>query len=148
MFTLCVSVSSHCLLLIRTSLMAQRVKNLLAIQETRVRSLGREDPLEKGMATTHSSIPAWRIPKDWRAWVATFYRITKSWTWLSDKHTHTHTHTHTRAGLGTPGIQYDVMLTNYICNDLLSEYGHVLRQRGLGLQHTYFLGGGRLQFNP
>ena len=37
------------------------VKNLPAVQETRVRSLGREDPLEKGMAT-HSSILAWRIP--------------------------------------------------------------------------------------
>ena len=37
------------------------VKNLPAIQETWVRSLGREDPLEKGMAT-HCSILAWRIP--------------------------------------------------------------------------------------
>ena len=37
------------------------VKNLHAMQETRVGSLGREDPLEKGMAT-HSSILAWRIP--------------------------------------------------------------------------------------
>ena len=37
------------------------VKDLSAIQETWVRSLGREDPLEKGMAT-HSSILAWRIP--------------------------------------------------------------------------------------
>ena len=37
------------------------VKNLPAKQETRVRSLGREDPLEKDMAT-HSSILAWRIP--------------------------------------------------------------------------------------
>ena len=37
------------------------VKNLLAMWETQVRSLGREDPLEKGMAT-HSSILAWRIP--------------------------------------------------------------------------------------
>ena len=37
------------------------VKNLPAIQETWVRSLGREDPLEKEMAT-HSSILAWRIP--------------------------------------------------------------------------------------
>ena len=36
------------------------VKNLPAAQETRVQSLGREDPLEKGMAT-HSSILAWRI---------------------------------------------------------------------------------------
>ena len=37
------------------------VKNPLAIQETRVQSLGREDPLEKEM-TTHSSILAWEIP--------------------------------------------------------------------------------------
>ena len=43
------------------SLVAQRVKNLPAIQKTQVRSLGRDDPLEKEMAT-HSSILAWRIP--------------------------------------------------------------------------------------
>ena len=36
------------------------VKSLPAMQETQVRSLGREDPLEKKMAT-HSSIPAWKI---------------------------------------------------------------------------------------
>ena len=41
--------------------MAQVVKNLLAMWETQVQSLGQEDPLEKGMAT-HSSILAWRIP--------------------------------------------------------------------------------------
>ena len=46
---------------IGASLMAQIVKNLLAMQETQVRSLGREDPMEKGMAT-YSSILAWRIP--------------------------------------------------------------------------------------
>ena len=40
--------------------MAQTVKNLPTMQETWVRSLGQEDPLEKGMAT-HSSILAWRI---------------------------------------------------------------------------------------
>ena len=40
---------------------SQTVKNLSAVWETRVRSLGWEDPLEKGMAT-HSSILAWRIP--------------------------------------------------------------------------------------
>ena len=39
---------------------AEMVKNLLAMQETQVGSLGREDPLEKEMAT-HSSILAWRI---------------------------------------------------------------------------------------
>ena len=43
------------------SLVAQMVKKLPATQKTRVRSLGWEDPLEKGMAT-HSSILAWRIP--------------------------------------------------------------------------------------
>ena len=41
--------------------MAQTVKNLPTMQETQVRSLGWEDPLEKGMAT-HSSILDWRIP--------------------------------------------------------------------------------------
>ena len=45
------------------SLVAQMVKNLLATQETWVRFLDWEDPLEKGMAG-HSSILAWRIP--WR----------------------------------------------------------------------------------
>ena len=44
-----------------TSLVAQMVKKLPAIQETQVRSLGQEDPLEKGMAT-YSSILACRIP--------------------------------------------------------------------------------------
>ena len=42
--------------------MAQKVKNLPTMEETRVLSLGREDPLEKGMAN-HSSILAWRIPQ-------------------------------------------------------------------------------------
>ena len=41
--------------------MAQWVKNLPAMQETGVRSLGQEDPLEKGMAT-HPSVLVWRIP--------------------------------------------------------------------------------------
>ena len=42
------------------SLIAQLVKNLPAVQDTRIRSLGREDRLEKEMAT-HSSILAWKI---------------------------------------------------------------------------------------
>ena len=45
----------------RVSIVAQLVKNLPAVQETWVRSLGWEDPLEKGKAT-HYSILAWRIP--------------------------------------------------------------------------------------
>ena len=44
-----------------TSLVAQAVKPLTTMQETWVRSLGREDPLEKEMAT-HSSTIAWKIP--------------------------------------------------------------------------------------
>ena len=48
------------LCLYRASLVAQRLKRLTPMQETQVRSLGREDPLEKEMAT-HSSILAWRI---------------------------------------------------------------------------------------
>ena len=39
----------------------QMVKNLPAVHETQIQSLGRQDPLEKGMAT-HSNILAWRIP--------------------------------------------------------------------------------------
>ena len=41
--------------------MASMVKNLPAMREIQVLSLGQEDPLEKGIAT-HSSVPAWRIP--------------------------------------------------------------------------------------
>ena len=46
-------------------------------EETPVRSLGREDPLEKGTAT-HASILAWRIPMDRGAWWATVHRVTKN----------------------------------------------------------------------
>ena len=42
-------------------MLAQRVKHLLAMQETRVRFLGQEDPLEKEMATHSSTLP-WKIP--------------------------------------------------------------------------------------
>ena len=73
------------------SLVAQTVKNLPAMQETQVRSLGREDPLEKEMAT-HSSILAWRIP--WTEELGELYsprglkesnkteRLTRSFTFL------------------------------------------------------------------
>ena len=44
-------------------MVAQRVKHLPTMQETRVQSLGQEDPLEKGMAT-HSSTLAWENPMD------------------------------------------------------------------------------------
>ena len=48
---------------LKPSLIAQLVKNLPATQETQVRFLGRQDPLEKGMAT-HSNILAWKISMD------------------------------------------------------------------------------------
>ena len=57
------------------------VKNLPAVLETRVQSLGQENALEKGKAT-HSSILAWRIPMDRGAWRATVHGVTKSWTQL------------------------------------------------------------------
>ena len=63
--------------------MAQTIKNLPAMQETWVLSLGQEDPLQKGMAT-QSSILVWRIPIDRGAWWATVHRVTKSQTQLSD----------------------------------------------------------------
>ena len=50
-----------CLKLQGASLVAQLVKNLPAMRETWVRSLGQKGPLEKGKAT-HSSILAWRVP--------------------------------------------------------------------------------------
>ena len=61
------------------SLVAQMVKNPPAMQETWVRSLGWEDPLEENMAT-HSSILAWRIPMDRRA----IHGVTKTQIQLSD----------------------------------------------------------------
>ena len=58
------------------------VKNLPAMQETWVQSLGWEDALEKGMAT-HSSILAWRIP-DRSDWQAIVHGVAKSRTQLRD----------------------------------------------------------------
>ena len=58
------------------SLVAQLVKNLPAMQETQVRSLGQEDSLEKEMAT-HSSILAWEIPMNRGAWRAMVHGVTR-----------------------------------------------------------------------
>jgi len=60
------------------------VKNLPAMQETWVLSLGWEDPPEEGMAT-HCSILAWIIPMDRGACWATVHGVTKSRTQPSDK---------------------------------------------------------------
>ena len=65
------------------SLVAQMVKNLPILQETGVRYLGRENSLEKGMAT-HSSILFLQNSMDREAWWATVHGVTKSRTRLSD----------------------------------------------------------------
>ena len=58
--------------------MAQSVKNLPAVQEAWVQSLGWEDPLEKGM-TTHARMLAWRIPMDRGAWWTAVHGVQKSY---------------------------------------------------------------------
>ena len=63
-------------------------KESACMQETQVQSLGREDPLEKGMAT-HSRILTWRIP-----WTEEPCGLDMT-EWLTHTHTHTRTHTHT-----------------------------------------------------
>ena len=61
MSPICVCVCVCVCVLLETSLMAQMIKNLPAMWETWIQSLGWEDPLEKG-TVIHSSILAWRIP--------------------------------------------------------------------------------------
>ena len=71
------------------SLVAQTVKRLPEMWETRVRFLGREDPLEEGIAT-HSSILVWRIPTDRGAWRATVRGVAKSRTLCMTERLSTH----------------------------------------------------------
>ena len=59
------------------------IKNPPAIPEIWVRSLGWEDPLEKGMAA-HSGVLVWRIPMDRGAWQATVRGVAKIWIRLSE----------------------------------------------------------------
>ena len=80
------------------------VKNLPAMQETWVRSLGWKDPLEEGRAT-HSSILAWRIPMDRGAWWTTVHGVTKSQTQPSDFHSLTY-------ALLWGKCQYDIDIVN------------------------------------
>ena len=62
---------------------AQMVKDLPAMWETQIRSLGQEDPLKEGMAT-HSTILAWRIPWTEESDVLQSMGVTKSLAQLSD----------------------------------------------------------------
>ena len=64
------------------------------MQETRVGSMGQEDPLEEEMAT-HSSILAWKNAMDRGAWWATVGGGHKELDTTERTHTHTHIHTHT-----------------------------------------------------
>ena len=61
------------------SLVVQMVKNLPAMWESWVRSLGWEDPLDEGIAT-HSGILTWRIPMDRDVWWATIHGVSKKQT--------------------------------------------------------------------
>ena len=63
--------------IIWASLVAQMVKNLPAMWETWVQSLGWEDPVEEGMST-NSSVLAWRILMDKGTWQATVHGVAKS----------------------------------------------------------------------
>ena len=67
---------------VQTCLVAQTVKNLPAMRETRVQALGWEDSLEEVLAT-HSSTLAWKIPMDRGAWRAAVHGVTKSQTRLN-----------------------------------------------------------------
>ena len=62
-----------------SSLVTQTVKNLPAMKEIWVQSLGWEDPLDEGMAI-HSSILAWKIPRDKGTWRARVHGVAKSQT--------------------------------------------------------------------
>ena len=104
------------------SLVAQLVKNPPAMQETLVRFLGWEDPLEKGQVT-HSSALAWRIPMDREAQQSTVPRVVGYSPWahkdsdtnerLSTAHkicTH-NTYTHTHAQWNTACIKKNEILS-------------------------------------
>ena len=82
-FPLCVLSTFKCQLLGRVLGFpyGSAVKNLSAMQETWVQSLGWEDPLKKEMATLSSTLAS-RNPMDRGAWQATVHGVTKSWTRL------------------------------------------------------------------
>jgi len=69
-------------------MLTQTVKNLPAMQEIQVQSLGQKDPLEKRMAT-HSSILAWRIPMNRGTWQAIVHGVAESD--MTERLTYSHT---------------------------------------------------------
>ena len=101
-------------------LVAQLVKNLPAMRETSVRSLGWENPLEKGTAA-HSSILAWRIP-----WTVYSPWVAKSQTQLTDFHFHFNFHW----GLVWPWLRNLLVerpgMDIYLLSIMKSVQGHAL----------------------
>ena len=87
------------------------------MRETRVQSLGREDLLEKEMAT-HSSILAWENPMDGGAWWATVHGVAKSRTRLSDfTFTFFFTYEHSKV-LYKSALRHLSLLFTFLCNKL------------------------------
>ena len=78
-----VQQSGSYIFFLEASLVAHMGKDPPAMRETWVRSLGWEEPLEEGMAT-HSSILAWKIPVDRRAWRSTVHGVIKNRAQRSD----------------------------------------------------------------
>ena len=101
-------------LCIASAYMAQMVKNLPVMWETQVRSLGQEDPLEKGQAI-HSSIFAWRIP--WTKKTGSLQSM-KSQNVRHDWETntfkvHLHSKGSSRDAIKAPGIQRELTMYSY-----------------------------------
>ena len=96
-------------------------------------SLGREGPLQKGMATD-SSIPAWTMPKDRGAWWATVHRVSKSWTrlkWLSTCTRQLHANT---GELGKPHVKHRRTLVSLGFTQVTWLNGATLNQLLLSVQ--------------
>ena len=104
------------------SLVAHMVKNLPAMQETQVWSLGEEDPLEKGMAT-HSSILAWRTPWTEEPGRLQIHGVAKSRTWVSNVHfTSLYIYKDLKLVHSNIGIYLNVLHSmNYFLNDIISS---------------------------
>ena len=111
-----------------TSLVAQSVKKLPAVQDTWVRSLGWGDPLEKKMAT-HSRILAWRIPRTeepGRLQSTGWQRVGQDWV-TNYTHTHTHTHTHRSERFGE----------NFLVDVYWAEIGSEETERRVKIQKLF-----------
>ena len=104
------------------------VKNLPAVQETRVRSLGQEDPLEKGMVT-HSSIPAWRIPQmeepGCSPWGCKELDTTNTFTKHSNIYIYNIMYTNICGTLSIKQLFFDSMIQGYQCLFILSSFPRI-----------------------